>query len=138
MNTENFRKQLQEDIEFIKNNYNHLDPNLEKDEYAFNFWIQTKMYEVDEEVAINNITEYNDKGIDCFVSYEDTKELYLIQNKYYSEQTNINVKEVTHFLHTSIAKLEEGNYKNQELQKLYNQAKTDDKYKIWLHFYITK
>lgn len=132
-----FKKQLVEDLDFIKENYIYLDPNLSKFEYAFNFWIQTKMYEVDEEVAINNITEYNDKGIDCFVHYEETKELFLIQNKYYSETTNLNVKEVAHFLVTSLGKLEEGNYKNPELQSIYNEAKTDNQYKIWLHFYIT-
>jgi len=137
MDLKNFRKQIQEDIDFIKENYIHLDRNLNKDEYAFNFWIQTKMYEVDEEMAINNITEYNDKGIDCFVHYEESKELFLIQNKYYSEETNLNVKEVSHFLTTSLGKLEEGNYKNQELQKAYNNAKQDNEYKIWLHFYIT-
>lgn len=137
MDLTNFRKQLQEDLNFIKESYLYLDPNLKKDEYAFNFWIQTKMYEVDEEVAINNITEYNDKGIDCFVHYEETKELFLIQNKYYSENTNLNVKEVSHFLTTSLGKLEEGNYKNLELQKAYNLAKSDSSYKVWLHFYIT-
>lgn len=133
----NFRKQLKEDINFIQDNYLYLDPNLKKDDYSFNFWIQTKMYEVDEEVAINNITEYNDKGIDCFVHYEETKELFLIQNKYYGENTNLNVREVSHFLTTSLGKLEEGNYKNLELQKAYNIAKSDSNYKVWLHFYIT-
>lgn len=137
MNLQNFRKQLYEDISFIKSSYLYLDPQLIKDEYSFNFWIQTKMYEVDEELAINNITEYNDKGIDCFVHYEETKELFLIQNKYYSENTNLNVKEVSHFLTTSLGKLEEGNYKNVELQRAYNIAKSDKSYKVWLHFYIT-
>lgn len=136
-NVTNFKKQINEDINFISKNYVSLDPNLLKDEYAFNFWIQTKMYEVDEEVALNSITEYKDKGIDCFIHYEDTKELYLIQNKYYDEKTVLSEKEVSHFLTTSLAALEKGNYKSQELQYIYNTAKSDSNYKIWLHFYIT-
>jgi hypothetical protein len=134
---EHFRKQIKEDIDFIKDNYLNLDSKFKKDEYAFNFWIQTKMYEIEEELAVNSITEYNDKGIDCFVSYPETKELFLIQNKYYSKDTNLDVKEVGHFLTTSLSKLAEGNYKNDELQSIYNTAKEDSYYKIWLHFYIT-
>lgn len=78
-----FRKQLEDDLAFIGENYQYLDPKLTKMEYVFNFWIETKLFDVDEELALNNISEYNDKCIDCFVHYNESKELFLIQNKYY-------------------------------------------------------
>ncbi len=95
------------------------------------------MYEIDEELAINSITEYNDKGIDCFVHYEESKELFIIQNKYYDFQTSLNRKEVSDFVTTPLSKLMEGNYKNEELQSIFNKAKIDGDYKIWLHLYVT-
>lgn len=134
----NFKKQLEDDIKVIQEQYGDIDPKMQQDEYAFNFWVLNKLYSMDEDVILNNITDINDKGIDCFVHYEDTKELYLIQNKYYSESTFVSREDVSDFLYTPLQLLLQGNYKRSaELQKLFSRAITDSDYNIWLHFYVT-
>ena len=132
-----FREQIKEDIELLKKNL-QWDPNIQKDEYAFNYWILSNIYNLDAEDANTNITEYNDKGIDCFVHYEEDKELYIIQNKYYDENTSLSSKEVSDFLTRPLSKLREGTYKRStELQKIFDKIKNDSQYKIFLHFYVT-
>ena len=134
----NFRDEIKEGIKLIQEN-RYLDPNIKKDEYAFNYWVLTNIYKLDESVCYDNITEYNDKGIDCFVHHEESKELYIIQNKYYGENTPLKREEVVDFLHTPITILNAGNYpkKRSKLQEIYNQAKNDNGYKIFLHLYVT-
>lgn len=137
MNDKIFREQIAEDIALIQENLSW-DTNINKYEYAFNYWVLSNIYNLDEEECNNNITEYNDKGIDCFVHYKENKELYIIQNKYYAENTALNSKDVSDFLTRPIASLDDGEYKRSaELQKIYNQAKEDSEYKIFLHFYVT-
>ena len=136
MNDKIFREQLTDDIKLLQENLTW-DPNIYKDEYAFNYWILSNLYNLDEETCFDNITEYNDKGIDCFVHYENNKELYLIQNKYYGDQTPLSRKEVSDFLNSPLASLKKGNYKSKELQEIFNNAINDEEYKIYLHFYIT-
>ena len=132
-----FREQIAEDIKVLQEKLSW-DPNISKDDYAFNYWILSNIYNLDEETCSDNITEYNDKGIDCFVHFKDDKELYIIQNKYYQEDTILNHKELSDFLTRPIATLKAGEYKKStELQKIYNQAKNDDSYKIFLHFYLS-
>ena len=132
-----FKQQIKEDIKLIRENLSW-DTKTEKDEYTFNYWILSNIYSLDEEICDTNITEYNDKGIDCFVHYEEDKELYIIQNKYYGEGTKLDPKEIGDFLTRPIANLEAGEYKRSlELQNIYNQIKDNDEYKIYLHFYIT-
>ena len=134
----NFRKQIEDDIKLIKEQYGYLDQNLNDDSYAFNYWVLNKLYSLDEEMIPNNVTDINDKAIDCFVHYEDTKELYLIQNKYNSSGVAVSRDEVSDFLYTPLRVLLNGNYKkSQELQKIFDRAITDSEYKIYLHFYIT-
>ncbi|HCA42063.1 MAG TPA: hypothetical protein DEP28_02280, partial [Bacteroidetes bacterium] len=60
-----FFEQINEDIQLLKDKL-AWDTNTSKDEYTFNYWILSNIYNIDEESANNNITEYNDKGIDCF------------------------------------------------------------------------
>lgn len=135
--TNTFREQIKEDIELLKEKL-AWDSQIGKDEYTFNYWILSNIYSLDEEECNTNITEYNDKGIDCFVHYEDDKELYIIQNKYYDENTPLSSKEVSDFLTRPLAKLEEGNYtRSPELQKIYSRIKEDKEYKIFLHFYVS-
>lgn len=130
--------QIEEDIRVIQRDYSMLDPRLEKDEFAFNYWILSRIYSLDEDILSPNITEYNDKSIDCFVHYEDTKELFLIQNKYYNDSTAVTRTDVTDFLTTPLSVLLRGQYKNSsELQKVFNRACKDSEYKIWLHFYVS-
>ena len=69
--------------------------------------------------------------------FENDKELYLIQNKYYGEQTLLNHKEVSDFLTRPLASLKKGTYKSKELQEVFNNAINDENYKIYLHFYVT-
>lgn len=133
-----FIKQLKEDIELIQKEWGYIDSNLEKDEYAFNYWILSRLYNIDEQVISSYITEYNDKNIDCFVHFEESKELYIIQNKYYSEDVNLIREKASDFLVTPLTILNSGNYKRSlELQKIFNKAKKDDNYKVWLHMYVT-
>lgn len=134
--TEQFKKQLKEDLEYIEFEYSKYDSLLSKKEYAFNFWILTKLYNIDEDCVFDNITEYNDKGIDCFVHYEDNKELYIIQNKYYNV-SETSTKDVSDFLKRPLTALISGNYKNTELQKIFNKAINDDEYSVFFHFYAS-
>ncbi|HCN37248.1 MAG TPA: hypothetical protein DIS94_05995, partial [Bacteroidetes bacterium] len=132
-----FFEQINEDIQLLKDKL-AWDTNTSKDEYTFNYWILSNIYNIDEESANNNITEYNDKGIDCFVEFQEDKELYIIQNKYYSKDTKLNSKEVSDFLTRPIANLKNGEYsKSPELQKIFNSIKDDKEYKIFLHLYVT-
>lgn len=134
----NFKKQIDDDIKLIKEQYTYLDNKLESDEYAFNYWVLNKIYNIDEELIPNYITENNDKGIDCFVHYEDTKELFLIQNKFHSAGVAVSRDEVSDFLYTPLRILLKGTYKRSlELQKIFDRAVTDSEYKIYLHFYVS-
>lgn len=133
-----FKQQIDEDIQLIQNDWRDIDLNVEKPEYAFNYWVLSRLYDIDEELIPNNVVEYNDKNIDCFVHYEESKELFIIQNKFYNEGTNLNRKEVSDFLETPLSQLKNNSYKrSKELQDIFNSAIIDSEYKIWLHFYIT-
>jgi len=132
-----FREQIEEDIKLIQKEISW-DKNINKPEYAFNYWILSNLYHLDINTCQDSITEYNDKGIDCFVHFEEDKELYIIQNKYYSVDTKLSSKEISDFISRPLASLEDGNYKNEELQSIYNKIKNDNSYKIFLHFYATK
>lgn len=134
----NFRKQISDDIALIQEQFSYVDNKIQNDEYAFNYWVLSRLYSLDEEIIPNNITDINDKGIDCFVHYEDTKELFLIQNKYYSDNTAVSRECVSDFLYTPLRLLLNGQYKkSSELQKIFDRAISDSDYKIWLHFYVT-
>lgn len=132
------REQIKEDIKLIQEQNLYADPRLQKDDFAFNYWVLGKLYNIDDEYILGQITEYKDNSIDCFVHYEDSKELFIIQNKYYSENTALDRKNASDFLNAPLSKLNSGTYnkKSKELQELYNNAKDDPEYKIYLHFYL--
>lgn len=133
-----FKDQIKEDISIIQSEWNKIDNLLYKDEYAFNYWILSKLYDIDEELIPNYVVEYNDKGIDCFVDFEESKELFIIQNKYYDENTALKRNDVSDFLTSPISILSQGKYtKSKELQEIFTNAINDPDYKIWFHFYIT-
>ncbi len=135
---ESIKIQLREDIKMIKDDWGYMDQNLSKDEFAFNYWVLSRLYTIDEQIIPSLVTDYNDKNIDCFVHYEDTKELFIIQNKYYSDTTPLSRNEASDFLTTPISVLKNNAYtRSKDLQKAFNQAKKDPDYKIWLHFYIS-
>ena len=132
-----FREQIREDIKLLQEKLSW-DSRTEKDEYTFNYWVLSNLYNLDEEACSSNITDYNDKGIDCYVHYEEDKELYIIQNKYYDTNTKLSSKDLSDFLTRPLSKLNEGSYnKNTELQNIYTKVKCDKDYKIFLHFYVT-
>lgn len=135
---EQFREQIAEDIKLIQKDWIDLDHNIRKNEYAFNYWVLSRLYDMDEQLIPGLITEYNDKSIDCYVHYEDSKELFIIQNKYYDEMTPIPRNAVNDFLLAPLICLNENNYKkSKELQKIFNFIKVDPEYKIHLHFNVT-
>ncbi len=132
--SEVFLNQIKEDIIVLQENLKNIDPRILKEEYAFNYWILSRIYSMDEELIQSNITEYNDKNIDCFVYYENSKELYIIQNKYYSENDPIKRNDVSDFLITPLTQLLSGKYKSKELQNAFNEIYQDPDAKIYLHF----
>jgi len=135
---EQFREQIAEDIKLIQKDWIDLDHNIRKNEYAFNYWVLSRLYDVDEQLIPDMITEYNDKSIDCYVHYEDSKELFIIQNKYYGETVVTARNAVNDFLLAPLICLYENNYKkSKELQKIFNSIKGDPEYKIHLHFNVT-
>ena len=133
-----FRKQILEDFDDYRNHYPNIT-NLNKDEWALNFWVLDKLFSIDESVIETHIVDYNDKGIDCFVWHEDLHDLYLIQNKYYDDSTPLTVQYVMNdFLTRSIGALEKGTYtRSEELQGIYNKFHTEDDFSIHFYLYCT-
>lgn len=133
-----FKKQIIEDIRGYQEKYTTL-PNIKNDEWAFNFWILDKFFYEDEELIVDKITDYKDYGIDEYEWYEDTKELYLIQNKFYSEDSKLSLSYVQNtFLVMPLAVLEDGKYtKCKELQDIYQNYKDDPNFTIHLQLFVT-
>ena len=133
-----FRNQIQEDIDEYQRKYPNIQ-NIEKPEWAFNFWVLDKFFQIDEELIEFNIVDYKDLGIDCFAYFEDAKELYLIQNKYYADSTPLSRSYVEDdFLIRPINALKEGTYrKNEDLQKQFNKMKEDPDFSVYLQIYVT-
>ena len=50
-----FKKQIQEDINRIQADWSDTDLQLVKNEYAFNYWVLSKLYNVEEELIPNYI-----------------------------------------------------------------------------------
>jgi len=132
-----FKKQISEDIQLIKDDFSYRQRYAENN-YVFNHWILDKIYSLNEDSLIDNITDKSgDNEIDCFVHYEDVKELYIIQNKYYWD-SNLTADKLGKFLTEPIAILENGRYANENLQKAYKKAKLDNEYRIFLYLYSTE
>ena len=133
----NFKKQIEEDIERYQENLYYID-NIKKDEWAFNYWVLDKLF-YEEELIESKIIDYNDMGIDAYEFYEDTKELFLIQNKYYSENIKLDTNYIKNdFLLRGITALERGTYnRSEELQGIFNKYKNDPKFTVYLELYIT-
>lgn len=133
-----FRKQISEDIEEYKINYPNIK-NIIKDEWAFNFWVLDKIFQVDEELIEEKILDYHDMGIDCYEFNEDSKDLFLIQNKYYDDNTMLITDYVENdFLLRGINALKNGTYKrNAELQSIYNKYKNNSDFTVNMQLYVT-
>lgn len=133
-----FQQQIKEDIELIQSTLSYIDSHLNKDEYAFNYWVLSRIFSIDDELIPELITEYSDKGIDCYVHYEDSKELYIIQNKFHAYENPVSRPEVSDFLKTPLDLLRANRYsKSVALQNAFNKAKDDSEYKIFLYFFAT-
>lgn len=134
-----FKEQIKEDIKIIQDNIKKNNPLIEKEEYAFNYWVLSKLYNIEEEIIEDNITEYSDYGIDCFVYFEESKDLYIIQNKYYSDETKLTKDYVQNdFLTRPMNMLLMNSYRrSQELQDIFNKYKEDSEFKIHLYLYVS-
>jgi len=134
----NFMKQITEDIKEIQQN-NPFTDNIDKDEWAFNYWVLDKLFFIDDELIEQQIVDYKDLGVDCYVFYEETKELYLIQNKFYSDTTKIQAEYVKNdFVLRPINALKQGTYSRcEELQDIYNKYSSDPEFMVFSELYIT-
>lgn len=133
-----FRKQIEEDIADYAEKYPNV-ANINKPEWAFNFWVLDKLFSEDEQLIEEKIIDYDDKGIDCYVWHEDMHDLYLIQNKFYSEGTNLTVDYVMNdFLTRAIGALEKGTYtRSKDLQDIYNKFHEEEDFHIYFYLYVT-
>ena len=133
-----FRTQISEDIKEYQLRYPNIS-NIKKDEWAFNYWVLDKFFYEDEELIEDKIIDYNDMGVDAYEIYEDTKELYLIQNKYYNDSSKLSAEYVKNdFLLRPITALENGTYrKSVEVQDFFSKYKNHDDFTVYLQIYVT-
>lgn len=137
-----FKTQIDEDLKEYAIDYDYI-PKMSDLDWAFNYWILEKLYSEDiDSVASKTsaeITDDNDMGIDCYVWHEDTKDLYLIQNKHFSEGTQVDANYVQNeFLIHALAALEEGTYtRSERLQKIYTKFKENEEFRIIFNLYVT-
>lgn len=133
-----FKEQIIEDIKGYQKEY-PLIANIQKDEWAFNYWVLDKLFYEEEELIEGKILDYHDMGIDAYEIYEDTKEVYLIQNKYYSDATSISADYVKNdFLLRAITALQNGTYKkSEELQNFFTKYKNNSDFLVYLQLFVT-
>ncbi|MEG0577723.1 MAG: AIPR family protein [Bacilli bacterium] len=134
----NFKKQIEEDIKEYQEELPYVT-NIEKDEWVFNYWVLDKLFYEDEELIEDKIIDYHDLGVDAFEVYEDTKDIFLVQNKYYSENTAISAEYVKNdFLLRAITALENGTYKkSEELQSAFTKYKNHSDFAVYLQLFVT-
>lgn len=133
-----FLEQIKSDIKEYQENYKNI-PNIHKDEWAFNYWVLDKLFYEDEELIEEKIIEYHDLGVDAYQIYDDVKEIYLIQNKYYNEKNKIRTDYIRdEFLIRAITALENGTYeKSEELQGVFSKYKDSPDFTVYLQLFIT-
>lgn len=133
-----FKEQIIEDIRAYQEDHPYI-ANIEKDEWAFNYWILDKLFYEESELIEEKIIDYHDMGIDAYEIYEDTKEIYLIQNKFYSDSTSITAEYVKNdFLIRGITALENGTYKkSEELQAFFTKYKNNSDFVVYLQLFVT-
>ncbi|WP_028506346.1 AIPR family protein [Ruminococcus sp. FC2018] len=133
-----FKEQLLEDFQDYRERFPNIQ-NIEKDEWAFNFWILDNLFSIDEDIIEDNIVDYNDKGIDCFVWHEEEQDLYLIQNKFYSDETKLTVDYINNdFLTRAIGALEKGTYtRSKTLQDIFTKYSGNEDFSVHFYLYVT-
>lgn len=134
----NFRTQIEEDIREYQERFPNI-PKIHEDDWAFNFWILDKFFYEDEELIEDRILDDHDRGIDAYEYYEDTHELYIIQNKYYGDKTHLSPDYVkNNFLIVPINALENGTYtRSIDLQNWYTKNKDHPDFTVHLNIYVT-
>lgn len=136
--TNDFKKQIDSDISEYQEKYGEYVPNIKKNEWAFNFWILDKFFYIDELEIQDYIVDYRDKGIDCYYYYEDTRELYLIQNKYYNTTKLTGSYLEDDVYSRSINLLKNNSYtRSKKLQQIYNENKNKKDFKVYIEIYVT-
>lgn len=135
---DNFRKQILEDISLLRENNKYIT-NIDKDEWVFNYWILENIYNVDPELIESQIIEYNDMGIDAYEFIEETKDLYIIQNKFYSDTSILSKHYVKNdFLLRPINALKNNTYtRSKDLQNIFNKYKNHEDFTVHLELYVT-
>lgn len=135
---DNFKRQIDQDISEYQERLKFVE-NINKPEWAFNYWVLDKLFYEEEELIEEKIIDYSDMGIDCYEIYEDTKDIYLIQNKYYSDETQLSGDYVKNdFLIRGITALENGTYKkSSELQQAFTKLKSDPEFSVHLQLFVT-
>lgn len=135
---ENFRRQILEDISLIREE-NSFMKNIDKDEWVFNYWILDNIYNVEHELIETQIVEYSDMGIDSFEFFEETKDLFIIQNKFYTENSNLTEEYIKNdFLLRAINALKNNTYtRSKELQNIFNKYKNHSDFTVHLELYVT-
>lgn len=133
-----FKKQIEEDIHEYQKEFSHIT-NMQKDEWAFNYWVLDKLFYEEEELIEGKIIDYHDYGVDAYEIYEDTKDVYLIQNKYYSDSTPLTSEYVKNdFLVRAITALENGTYKkSEELQNFFTKYKNHTDFAVHFQLFVT-
>lgn len=133
-----FLEQIKSDIKEYQKNFKNIS-NIHKDEWAFNYWVLDKLFYEDEELIEGKIVDYHDLGIDAYEIYEDVKEIYLIQNKYYNEKNKIKTSYIKNdFLLRAITSLENGTYKkSNELQGAFSKYKESSDFTVYLQLFVT-
>lgn len=133
-----FKSQIESDIAEYKEAHPNIT-NMHKDEWAFNYWVLDKLFFEDEEIIESKIIDYSDYGTDAYEFYEDTKDIYLIQNKFYSDDSIISASYVKNdFLIRTITALENGTYnKAPELQNFFNKYKEDSDFTVYIQLFVT-
>lgn len=132
-----FKEQIDSDIKLYQERFRFI-ANITKPEWAFNYWILDKLFYEDEELIESKIIDYKDLGVDVFEIYEDTKDIFVIQNKYF-DTAKISAAYVQHdFLERVTVALENGTYtKSPELQSAFTKFKDDPDFKLHLQIFIT-
>ena len=135
---DSFKLQIEEDIRRYQSEYSGLSPYLKKPEYAFHFWILDNIFCVDENCISEHIVEYNDGGIDAFVIQEDSHDIYLIQDKYYGDETMLTPAVVGDFLNRPLNLLNDNVYtRNSVLQNYFTKNKNHSEFRVHLCLYVT-
>ncbi|MBR3159330.1 MAG: AIPR family protein [Atopobiaceae bacterium] len=132
-----FRTQISEDIAYYQEQHPFLD-SMANPDWAFNFWVLDKLYGEDDDVVKSHIIDNHDVGIDCYIWHEETKDLFLIQNKYYDDSSQLTASYFESNIDHAYQMLCDGTYKHcLELQQLFSAYRQHPDFYVYHCFYVT-